>query len=588
MSAVMQEEPVDTGTVPKITVDGDTMTIAFRSFDLDSYPLFLRVKTLPESTIAYSWQDDAYEITTSSRFAAMLDADTTTAARDYVDGYMPRYLFDYQAWAVRMAFDAKRYALWADTGLGKTAMYLAWTDLVLRRGSVRLPSMRRYPIAGYENVYPRVLIIAPKSIHPQIIAEMQRFYPKGRDGYVPAFGNPLILETREDLITWCKGEWPEPVIHTGEMDPERFHQDHHEIAIVNYEKFIAGPVPELRYLTGLVADESGILKTGGGTIKWNLIKSARGIEYKLSCTATPAPNETMEYASQAGFLENRRSGNEIIWTYFQRDRHGVWSIKPHAKDAFYRFMSSWSLYMRNPATFGFRDILASLPAPVMHEEQVAITDDQRERMLDFAVRSGKGLFAEASLGVKERAKFAQMARGFLYRGTGKHREIEPIASNKPDRVAEIAVDEMRAGRRVLIWTAFDAEGEILQRLIPGAAILTGSMGDDERAETLEAFKTGQVRCLISKPSLIGYGLNLQFVTSMIFSGIDDSMERRYQAIRRAYRFGQTEPVHVWTVYVPELEGVMFENVAQKERRFLDEVTTQDRMYRAALDREHTR
>lgn len=338
---------------------------------------------------------------------------------------------------------------------------------------------------------------------------------------------------------------------------------------------------------GLLVHNSGILKTGGGKIKWNLIKSARGIEYKLSCTATPAPNEAMEYASQAAFLEKLRTEGDILWTYFQRDKYGAWFVKPHARQAFYRFMASWSLYMRDPAAFGFGDILATLPPPVLHEERIPLTDEQRRLLQDFAVRSGKGLFATDTLGVKERAKFAQIARGFMYEGTGPLRAVLSVDARKPRRVAEIARAEMNVGRRVLIWTTFEAEGGVLADLLEDdrdsrVAILTGSQSQEERQALLDRFREGDVRCLISKPSLIGYGLNLQFVTSMIFSGIDDSMERRYQAIRRAYRFGQTEPVHVWTPYVPELEGVMFDNVAAKEARFLEEVAAQEAHYRDAL------
>lgn len=96
------------------------------------------------------------------------------------------------------------------------------------------------------------------------------------------------------------------------------------------------------------------------------------------------------------------------------------------------------------------------------------------------------------------------------------------------------------------------------------------------------FRSGALRVLISKPQLIGYGLNLQHCRSMVFSGIDDSFERRYQAERRAVRFGQTETVRVHEPYIPELEGMMFGNVARKEQRFLDDVAQQERWYRQAL------
>src|SRR3990167_11402603 len=122
-------------------------------------------------------------------------------------------------------------------------------------------------------------------------------------------------------------------------------------------------MPEMRRLSGVAFDESSRLKGGGGVIKWHLIRSCRGIEYKLSATATPAPNDTMEYASQASFLEKLRNEGEILWTYFSRDKYGTWSVKPHAREAFYRFMASWSIYLRDPKDYGFNDILATLPPP---------------------------------------------------------------------------------------------------------------------------------------------------------------------------------------------------------------------------------
>jgi len=182
----------------------------------------------------------------------------------------------------------------------------------------------------------RVLILEPLAVIPQLIEEARRFYGDGLQ--------IERLDSRERLIGWLK-------------DPGA------AIGIVNPEKFIAGQVPELRYLGGLAFDESSLLKTGGGVIKWNLIKSARGIEYKLSCTATPAPNDTMEYASQASFLEKLRTEGEILWTFFTRNKRGEWTVKPHARTAFYQFMSSWSIYLRNPAHFGWGDILATLPEP---------------------------------------------------------------------------------------------------------------------------------------------------------------------------------------------------------------------------------
>lgn len=522
-----------------VRIVGPLAEITFDRFDLDAYRLFLAAKALPERRVEYDPWADRYTLTTPARFAERLGAAPAVSERTPLP--LAGHLFDYQRWTVEMALAARRFATWLDTGLGKTAIYLEWARQV------------QHLTGG------RVLILAPLAVLPQIAAEADRFYGDS----LPA----TILHTRENLIAWCRGDLPTAG----------------DLALCNYEKFIPGQVPGLRLLGGLVADESSVLKTGGGVIKWNLIKSARGIEYKLSCTATPAPNDAMEYASQAAFLEKLRTEGEILWTFFHKGDRGEWSVKPHARAAFYQFMASWSVYLRDPKTFGFGDVLASLPDPIVTEERIEATPEQRRLAQALLVEHGSGMFGER-LGVTARTKLAQMARGFVYETVAGRRTARPVDSAKPARVAEIVRDELAAGRPTLVWTTFDEEAAVLGDLLPGVgvAVLSGAQSDERRTELLAAFRSGEIRCLISKPALIGYGLNLQFVKSMVFSGFDDSFERAYQAVRRAYRLGQTDPVRVFWPYVPELEGLVFSNIREKEARFLAEVAGQETLYRAAL------
>lgn len=521
-----------------VRITGNLAEVEFAApFDLDRYALFLRCKKLPESQLAYDWRSDTYRLTTPARFAALLGAaEASTTA-----GELPlaRHLFDYQAWAVRLALKAERFACWADTGLGKTSILLEWTRQVEHKTSGR------------------VLIVCPLAL----IAQHQR---EARTSYGEAVQLER-LDTREQVAEWCT-------------------RPGSGVGITNYEKFIAGVMPELRHLAGLVLDESSLLKTGGGVIKWNVIKSARGIPYKLSCTATPAPNEAMEYASQAAFLEKLRTEGEILWTYFTKTENG-YIIKPHARKAFYAFMASWSLYMRDPAHFGFNDILSTLPAPERLEYRLPITSQQRHLRDELITRKGGGLFDDDRLGVTERTKLAQAARGFLYDGQGKSRKVLRVDSAKPKAVADLVLADVADGRQVLVWTVFDEEGAIIAEQLNGGdmiATLHGSQTEAQRTDILERFRAGDIAVVISKPQLMGYGLNLQFVRSMVFSGIDDSFERRYQAERRAVRFGQTASVRVHEPYIPELEGMMWGNVARKEQRFLDDVAMQERFYRDAL------
>lgn len=532
MTAALAPSPV------QIEIQGPNMVATFDRYGLDAYQVFIRSKKIPESQVAFDWRTDTYTLTAPARFAALLGVEGVAPEGELLP--LAEHLFDYQAWIVRMALEARRFACWCDTGLGKTLVYLEWARQVVA-------------LTGG-----RVAILAPLQVISQVRAMAGEFY--GADLPIDH------LRTRDALAAWCV----EPGVAIG---------------IANYEQFISGTLPELRHLAGLVADESSVLKTGGGVIKWNLIKSARGIDYKLSCTATPAPNDTMEYASQAAFLEKIRAEGDVLWTYFTRDKQGNWRVKPHARQAFYQFMATWSVYVRNPAHFGFRDILASLPEPDIREYKLPISDVQRELMYAYTAEKGGGMFNDDRMGVVERTKLSQLAKGFLYHGKGKDRTAALIESAKPQFVAALALGDVLDGRQVLIWTVFDEESQILSEHLAGHAgigILDGSMSMERRLEIISAFKAGDLAVLISKAQLLGYGLNLQNCRSMIFSGFDDSFERMYQAIRRCYRYGQTESVRVHVPYIPELEGMMFSNVRAKERRFMEDVEIQENHYRAAL------
>lgn len=512
-----------------VVVDGAEARVTFETFDMAAYDMFLRCKSLPESEIAYDWRDDSFTVTTFARFLPLLTgapAPTATRGAELAD-----HLFDYQRWIVGRALDARRFAIWADTGLGKTLMFLEWARQVAAGGPV--------------------LIIAPLHLLGQHLEEATAFY-----------GARLLIEDltrRQDLDAWLKAP-------AG-------------VAIANTEKLAGDQLP-LRRLHGLVLDESSILKTGGGTIKWNLIHSSRGVPFKLSCTATPAPNDTMEYASQAGFLERLRHEGEILWTWFSRDKRGTWTIKPHGQAAFYRFMASWSIYMRDPAAYGFEPILDSLPDPVIHDHEIAITAGQRAHADELLVRSGRGLFDER-LGIRERTKMAQLARGFLYTPAG----TIAVQSQKPAKVAEIVRAERVAGRPTIVWCNFDEEARIIRALlddVDGVAMLHGDTPPDDRTAIIDAFRHGRgVNVLITKAQLVGHGLNFQRCRAMVFSGIDDSFERTYQAIRRAYRFGQTDVVHVHRPVVPELEGLQLTNLDSKEARFMADVAAMEAHYQAA-------
>lgn len=390
-----------------VQINGSDAIIRFNSFGLDNYPLFLKCKKLPESTCEYDWRTDTYTITTPARFASILGAELPT--RPVATLPLAEYLWDYERFIVQRALEAKRYAIFANCGLGKTPMALEFARQVMHLVQ-----------SG------KVLIFTLIDIFDEFFGQCEQFYGDSL---------PIVkLETRDELIQWLKPNKGEEHDNRERNQPDGSNGDNGaatgdqgtaqrtpepctrgRLAICNYEKLIPGQMPELRYLAGLILDESSILKSGGGKIKWNLIKSAKGIEYKLSCTATPAPNDVMEYASQAAFLEKLRSEGEILWTFFsKKGKNGTWEVKPHAKEAFYKFMSSWSIYLRNPASYGFKDNIRPVPKPDFIEHRISMTETQKALSQALFVKTGAGMFGEKSMGIRERSKLSQIAKGFIY------------------------------------------------------------------------------------------------------------------------------------------------------------------------------
>lgn len=528
-----------------IQVTDERLLVHFDTFDLPRYDLFLRCKSLPESEVIYDHERDAYTVTAPARFAERIGADFVRSQRAWLD--MPGWMFDYQRYFTPVALDAKRYALWWDTGLGKTGMGLEFARQVAHRTGGR------------------VVICTLLNLIPQWLDESAKFYL----GELPL----KVLRTRAELRAFCAGP----------ADGA--------IGITNPEKFIPPKgedqkISEVNRLAGFVLDESSLLKSGGGVIKWAIIHSCKGIEYKLSMTATPAPNDTMEYASQASFLEKLRNEGEILWTYFYADKKtGEWKIREHAKAAFYRFMASWSVYLRSPVAYGFADNLKDLPKPDIRVHEIPATPAQIEFSRQIPEASGQmRVFGADRLSAVDRGRLNQVAKGFIYDHSEGHKRAVQIDSQKPDFVHGLVRQDMAEGRQVLVWTLFDEESDRLAHLlrdVPGV-VLTGKVPQKKRADLIERFRGGDAPYLITRASMLGHGGNFQNCTSMVFSGFDDSFERLYQAVRRAVRYGQTKSVRVHIPYIREMEGMIWDNLQDKEQAWNRDVGAMELEYVKAM------
>lgn len=463
----------------------------------EDYQKFLDVKSRPNFKV-------------NGRVLEIEDVTTAIASDESI---LPseRHLFDYQRFIVSTAFQKRRYAIFADCGLGKTAMFLAW----IRRVK---------PLIGDK----KILIISPLMVLKQTIEEEKKFY-----------GESTISDIhKQDIEEWAK-------------------EDGRQIAITNLDKF-----QETRDLSGrveaVILDESSILKNTTGKIRTGLIESTRGIQFKLCCTATPAPNDREEYANHAAFLEYVRSNNEFYSMFFVNRDNG-WEIKPHGLEGFYSYLSNWSVYCRNPERYGFSDNLDVIPSPSFTTIQVPWTPEQ-----EAVISRGLGGEIDSRDAMNRAQYYQQLSKGFLKKGS----DYERIPSNKPKAIIEIL--NQNRGRPTVIWVVYNEEEKaLLIDLVQAgfsAKSISGSTDEEERAGIIQEFREGKFEILVSKPKLLGFGINLPFVTVQIFNGMTDSYEQFYQSVRRSYRFGQKESVSVY-LPVTNAEVKILDNVLRKKETF---------------------
>jgi hypothetical protein len=298
------------------------------------------------------------------------------------------------------------------------------------------------------------------------------------------------------------------------------------VSITNYE--LAHHFDASQF-DAVALDESSILKCFTGSTRNALIRQWQSTPHRSSWSATPAPNDVTELCNQAEFL-GVMARNEMLAAYFVHDDDG-WRLKGHAADPMFAWMATWAIAARRPSDVGGDDSAYQLP-PLNVTADVVRVDVQQEGQL-FATDLG---------GVGGRAKVRK--------------------STLADRV-DRAVERCSRPGQWIAWCGLNDEADQITASVDGAVNVHGTMTPDEKADAFEAFQDGEVRVLVTKPSIAGFGMNFQQCHQMVFVGLSDSWESYYQSIRRCWRFGQTEPVDVYVV-VSELEQQIVENVRRKE------------------------
>lgn len=321
-----------------------------------------------------------------------------------------------------------------------------------------------------------------------------------------------------------------------------------QIFITNYEM-----ASQFNYGTfgAVVLDESSILKSVGGATRRELTELCGNVPYKLCCTATPAPNDYIELGNHTEFLgicrqsemlamffinANKEHTIEIDNKTYRRkgsNKNGTeWRLKHHAEKPFFRWLSSWAITMTKPSDLGYEDDGFILPG--LNITPIFITSDYKPT---------DQLFFTNLRGIGDRA----MVR-------------KTTIDDKLGMLSEVV---SKHDGQWIVWCGLDTESKAASQILDGAIEVKGADAPESKVKSLEDFQDGNIKILVTKPKIAGFGMNFQNAHNMVFFGLNDSWETYYQCIRREWRYGQTQPVNVYLI-LHDVETEIYQNVMRKD------------------------
>lgn len=377
--------------------------------------------------------------------------------------FIPDIAFDFQKHIIEKSIKKGRIANFVDTGLGKTLIQLSIAKNII------------------QHTNKKVLILTPLAVAFQFILEAEKI--------------------GVDDIEYCKDGK-----HTK------------KIVICNYERLHYFDSSDF---VGVILDESSILKNFDGKIKWNVTEFVKKIPYRFLSTATPAPNDYIEFGTSSealGYLPYM----DMITRFFANNENNIrpqdigtkWYLKPHAKNDFFSWLNQWSLSIKKPSDLGFDDTRYFLPKL---NENIHYVKNNSNWVIDGQIKLYNGL-AKTMSEVRE--------------------EQKQTIKERCEKAFELAKDKTS-----VYWCNFNDEGDLIDEMDSEAIQLKGGMTLEKKEEILLAFANGQIKRLITKPKITSFGLNWQQCNHSVYFPTW-SYEQYYQAVRRFWRFGQKSEVNI--------------------------------------------
>ena len=325
---------------------------------------------------------------------------------------------------------------------------------------------------------------------------------------------------------------PLAVVSQTKLEAKKFSINLDSFDITNYEQL---KNTDTSIYSGVVLDESSILKGKDGKLSKYIIDTFKMTPYKLACTATPSPNDHMELGQHSSFL-GVMSYLEMLAMYFVHDggETSKWRLRKHAKDDFWKFVMTWAIAIDNPKTLGFKHDGYDLPEIEYVEHIIPVENLTNTLFGDVAV-SATEINKDLRRSLDQRIE-----------------KTNEIVNSNPDE-------------QFIIWGLQNAETDKLNKTIDESINVQGSDKPEVKANNLNGFAREEFKRLITKTSIASFGMNYQQCHNMVFCSYDFKFEAFYQAVRRCYRFGQTKKVKVHLL-VPESQKNVRKSILEKEKK----------------------
>lgn len=324
-----------------------------------------------------------------------------------------------------------------------------------------------------------------------------------------------------------------------------------KIYVTNYERVRKGDIDPLKF-GGVSFDEASILRNLKTETTNYVLNHFRKVNYRFVATATPTPNDYIEILNYADYLGVIDRGHALT-RFFQRDstKAGHLTLYPNKKEEFWKWVSTWAVFINKPSDLGYDDTGYDLPKLNFQEIEV-------ENLPDGVVKNKNG----------DIVLFKDTTKSLVDTSREKSSSID-LRVNKSFEI----VQEHGQNKNWILWHHLEAERVAIEKKFKDAdsdlRSVYGSQKNEEKERLLIDFKHNNYQILSSKPKIAGSGCNFQKAChNMIFVGIDYRFNDFIQAIHRCHRFKQENQVNVYAIHTNN-EREVLKTLKEKWQRHIE-------------------